>query len=132
MAKIINEQELMCEIQDSVQGLIDFVKGQVKSGKSGHGEGDADSTERGIFKQFLGLGLQLMCLYFSGLGDGDAGEIVEKDGVQYKREGRSPGSLLTIFGVVRFKRFLYYRLDGVKESSLKLLVASQLGDLGKI
>lgn len=121
MKKLFNEQELICEIQGSVQGLIDFVKGQVKLGTAGDAGGDADATERGIFKRLLQLGLQLMNLYFAGLGDGDVGEIVEVEGIEYKRGVRSPGSLLTIFGIVRFKRFLYYRLDRIKEPSLKFL-----------
>ena len=62
-----------------------------------------------------------MCLYFAGLGDGDAGEIIEIEGIEYKRTCRSPASLLTVFGIVRFKRYLYYRVDGVKEQSLKFL-----------
>ena len=60
MARITNEAELIGEIYNSVQELIDFVKEQVKRGREGDRSGDADSTERGIFSQLLGLGLQLM------------------------------------------------------------------------
>ena len=119
MRRIVDEQELISEIQDSVHDLVNFVKDQVKLGLTGNG--DADTTERGIFRQLLQVGLKLMCLYFAGLGDGDVGKNVQIDGVEYERGGRSPASLLTVFGVVHFKRFLYYRVDGVKEKSLKLL-----------
>lgn len=121
MGQIGNDEELISEIYDSLHELINFVKGQVKFGLAGDHLGDADTTERGIFGRLLQLGLQLMCLYFSGLGDGDVGEIIEINGVEYKRGGRSPASLLTVFGVVGFKRFFYYRVDGIKEKSLKFL-----------
>ena len=121
MGQISNEEELISEITDSLEDLINFVKNQVKLGLGSKDIGDADTTERGIFDRLLQVGLQLMGLYFSGLGDGDVGEFVEIDGVQYKRQGRSGSSLLTVFGVVYFKRFLYYRADGLKEKSLKML-----------
>jgi len=122
MKRIANEVELISEIQDSVQGLIELVKTQVKFAQEGNRAGDANTTERGIFKGLLQLGMQLMCLYFAGLGDGDVGQFVEVDGVKYKRGGKpSPSSLLTVFGVIRFKRFLYYRIDNVKERSLKFV-----------
>ena len=57
MKKSVNEEELIFEIHNSVQGLIDFVKGQVKLGGVGNALGDADATERGIFRQLLQLGL---------------------------------------------------------------------------
>ena len=47
--------------------------------------GDANATERGVFGRLLQLGLQLMCLYFSGLGDGDGGKVVEIGGVACER-----------------------------------------------
>ena len=121
MGQIANEEELISEIHDSLDELINFVKGQVKLRLTADEFGDADRTERGVFGRLLQLGLQLMCLYFSGLGDGDVGECIEINGVEYKRGGRSAASLLTVFGVVHFKRFLYYRVDGVKEKSLKFL-----------
>ena len=122
MSRIVNELELISEIQDSVQSLIELVKTQVKFAQAGNRAGDANATERGIFKELLQLGRQLMCLYFAGLGDGDVGQVVEVDGVKYKRGGKpSPSSLLTVFGIIHFKRFLYYRIDGVKERSLKFM-----------
>ena len=87
MGQIANEEELISEIHDSLHELINFVKGQVKFGLAGDHLGDADTTERGVFGRLLQLGLQLMCLYFSGLGDGDVGEIIEINGVEYKRGG---------------------------------------------
>ena len=122
MSRIVNELELISEIQDSVQSLIELVKTQVKFAQAGNRAGDANATERGIFKGLLQLGRQLMCLYFAGLGDGDVGQVVEVEGVKYKRGGKpSPSSLLTVFGIIHFKRFLYYRIDGVKERSLKFM-----------
>ena len=123
MGQIVNQQELICEIQDSVQGLIDFVNGQVKLGIEGSQSGDADTTERGIFSRLLQLGLQLMHLYFTGLGNGDRGKIMDVNGVLYERGPCSPRTLLTVFGIVHFKRYFYYRLDKVKEESLKFLDA---------
>ena len=123
MSRIVNEDELMNEIQNSVQGLVEFVKNQVRLGAMGNPCGDADATERGIFSRLFQLGLQLMLLYFSGLGDGDRGKVVEIDGASYKQGLCSPCSLLTVFGIVRFKRFLYYREAEVKEKSLRLLDA---------
>ena len=122
MSRITNELELISEIQDSVKGLIELVKTQIKFAQEGNRAGDANMTERGIFKGLLQLGKQLMVLYFAGLGDGDVGKVVKVDGIDYKRGGKpSPSSLLTVFGVIGFKRFLYYRMDGVKERSLKFL-----------
>ena len=121
MSRIAKEEELISEIQESVQGLVEFVKNQVKLGRVGNLSGDADATEQGIFSRLLKLGLQFMHLYFSGLGDGDSGEIANIDGVLYKRGPCSPRSFLTVFGIVGFKRFLYYRMDGVKEKSLRFL-----------
>lgn len=122
MSRITNELELISEIQDSVNGLIELVKTQVKFAQEGNRAGDANATERGIFKGLLQLGKQLMILYFAGLGDGDDGKVVKVNGVDYERSGKpSPSSLLTVFGVIPFKRFLYYRMDGVKERSLKFL-----------
>lgn len=124
MSPIVNEQELISEIQHSVLNLIDYVKSQVKLSQGGDVAGDADRTERGIFSRLLELGLQLMNLYFADQGDGDVGKEVEVNGVRYQRGVRSPASLLTVFGVVNFKRFLYYRTDGSdKEKSLKWLDA---------
>lgn len=122
MSRITNELELISEIQDSVQGLVELVKTQVKFAQKGNRAGDANATERGIFKGLLQLGRQLMYLYFSGLGDGDVGRVVEVEGVEYKRGGKpSSSSLLTVFGVIDFQRYLYYRIDGIKERSLKVL-----------
>ena len=121
MSGITDEEKLISEIQGSVQCLVEFVKSQVKLGTAGNLSGDADATERGIFKRLLKLGLQFMHLYFAGLGDGDSGEIANVNGVLYKRGPCSPRSLLTVFGIVGFKRFLYYRMDGVKEKSLRFL-----------
>ena len=123
MSRIANKEELIEEIHESVQGLIEFVNTQVKLGKLGNPCGDSDTTERGLFSRLLGFGLQLMALYFAGLGDGDEGKIVEIEGVAYKRGPCSPRSLLTVFGIVGFKRFLYYRLGGERQKSLKLLDA---------
>lgn len=67
----------------------------------------ADEIERSIFKDLMALGLELLALFFSLQRSGDYGETADTNHGQAKRLRVSERSYFSIFGKLRFARYLY-------------------------
>lgn len=71
-------------------------------------EGQAiDQTERVIYQQLMKLGHELLSSMIRKAGDGDTGPSIEKNGRDYKRLSKRPRRYRSIFGDLRFERFVY-------------------------
>ena len=113
MIETSNTKQL--EIYEIVDEVFNYVKNQAKLAKSPLSnslQGDANSTERGIFKRVLEIGKKLMEYYFEQLGVFDLGKEIEAGGKQFTRKVCGSATLLTVFGVIKFFRYFYYSDNG--------------------
>jgi hypothetical protein len=88
---------------------VDQIVGELKSiATKAFLDGQAiDQTERLIYQQLMKLGHELLSSMISKAGDGDAGPAVEKNGRRYKQLSKRSRRYRSIFGDLRFERFVY-------------------------
>jgi hypothetical protein len=107
----LETESKLSEINEIVNEVFNYVKNQAELAKfplSNSLQGDANATERGIFKRVLEIGKKLMEYYFEELGVFDLGREIEVEGKRFTRKVCSPATLLTVFGVIKFLRYCYY------------------------
>ena len=105
----------LSEVIEIVTEVFNYVKNQAELAKSPLSNsllGDANTTERGIFKGVLEIGKKLMEYYFEQLGVFDLGKEIDVEGKRFTRKVCSPATLLTVFGVINFLRYCYYSDSG--------------------
>ncbi len=86
----------------------------------------ADQCERGIMKQLLELGRELLDVAIARCGDGDQGPSVEDGGRKLKRlENKRDRRYVSIFGEHSFQQFVYAARE--KQKIARRPVDEQLG-----
>jgi hypothetical protein len=67
-----------------------------------------DEVERGLFSMLLGLGFELLRSFVEQAGDGDEGEVVERDGrLLWRSSEKHAKPYRSIFGVLEVGRYVY-------------------------
>lgn len=97
-------KETIDKIEKQVQKLLNFVDQSVADGRR------IDETERGLFDLLVELGLCLLDEFVQQAGDGDEGQVVEREGRSLKRShDKQARPYRSIFGVLSVERFVYAR-----------------------
>ena len=106
--------EKLMEMIVSVREAARRARQQARTAQPDDHGAELDQVEQYIFSHLLQLGRLLVQLYANEVGDGDCGARLERAGQVYERKVKRPWTVLTVFGQVVFRRWLYYRRDGAR------------------
>ena len=82
--------------------IVDFIKKEANN----H---EAHQMEEQLFEQLQKLGVVLMEEYFKTIEDNDVGDcLIDKNGVELVRHGKKSKNYISIFGVVKPNRTIYW------------------------
>ena len=102
----LNSEAIIQEIQQEFEGIMEFVTNE-QAHKS-----KADEIERGLFKQLLKMGLQLMQLFFITRAAQSSREPIEQEGVRISYHSEKRRQYYSVFGRVSIWRGYFLSARG--------------------
>lgn len=101
---MIAQFESLGKAEAVFRDMIEFVKKAIASEDL-----RIDEVERALFSRALVANLHLLEAFAAGAGNGDHGEIVEREGKTLVRSEKKTKFYRSIFGVLAIERYLYSR-----------------------
>ena len=108
----LNSEAIIQEIRQEFEGIMEFVTNE-QAHKS-----KADEIERGLFKQLLKMGLQLMQLFFITRAGQSTREPIEQEGVRISYHSEKRRQYYSVFGRVSIWRGYFYQPGAGGQSPL--------------
>ncbi len=109
---VFNTETIIQEIRTKFEGILDFVSNEQAR------ESNADEIERGLFKQLLNLGLQLMQLFFILRAEQSSREPIEQETGSLPYHSDKRRRYYSVFGRVFVWRPYFYQPGEASQSPL--------------